>query len=40
MIEFHNKNIKNTERAIYIEGNLEDIDVVMLSKYGEVKNLK
>lgn len=40
LTEFHNNNIKNAPKIIYIEGNLEDIDINFLSKYGEVKNLK
>ena len=40
LTEFHNNNIKNAPKIIYIEGNLEDIDINFLSKYCEVKNLK
>ena len=40
LTKFHNNNIKNAPKIIYIEGNLEDIDINFLSKYGEVKNLK
>ena len=40
LINFHNVNIKNAPKIIYIVGSLEDIDVNYLSKYGEIKKLK
>jgi len=38
--EFHDNNIKNAPKIIYIEGNLEDIDVTFLTKFGEVKRIR
>ena len=40
LLKFHNDNVKDNIKVILIVGNMEDINVNFLSKYGEVKELK
>jgi len=40
LLKFHNDNVRDNIKVILIVGNMEDINVNFLSKYGEVKELK